>query len=178
MMDLNLRILLLLTVLVGLSACGGGSNSSGNNNQNTEPQAVDDSGEVVLGRTIVIDVLANDSDADGDALVISSVDTPASGSASINSGQIEYLAPRDFVGEVAFSYSISDGNGGNASAQIVLSVLPRAISLNTSVPASYGAAVEVTLTAGEYTASGQTNSDGEAVIDFELSDISGNQNVY
>src|SRR5690606_20189388 len=65
-----------------------------------------------------IDVLANDFDPEGDPLTIISVGTPATGTAVIAGNEILYTAGSTFPGNDAFTYTISDGNGGTASATV------------------------------------------------------------
>ncbi len=68
-------------------------------------------------------MLGNDSDADGDPLRVLAVAEPGDGSAVINPlGQdqdtVTYTPNGCFVGVDTFQYSITDGNGGSAIAQI------------------------------------------------------------
>ncbi len=51
---------------------------------NTPPVAADDSAATPAGTPVAIDVLANDSDADGDTLTVTSVSDPANGTAVID----------------------------------------------------------------------------------------------
>ena len=90
---------------------------------NRAPVAVADSVQVRRNTQASIAVLANDSDADGDALSITSVTKPASGTTSISFGKILYTPPRNYFGTTSFSYSIADGKGGAASAQVTVSVV-------------------------------------------------------
>ena len=65
------------------------------------------------GRTTLIDVLANDSDPNGDALSISRiVAKPSNGQASIIDGKVSYAPDPGFVGSDSFTYEVSDGKGG------------------------------------------------------------------
>ncbi len=71
------------------------------------------------------DLLANDFDPDGDAITIDTVaaSDPSNGTLTINSdGSATYVADPGFVGEDAFSYRISDGNGEQAVATVTLKV--------------------------------------------------------
>jgi hypothetical protein len=54
-------------------------------------------------------VLANDSDPDGDPLTIISVTTPASGTTAIISNRIVYTPTLNYFGTDIFTYTISDG---------------------------------------------------------------------
>jgi hypothetical protein len=87
---------------------------------NTPPVAVNDRATAVKS-PILIPVLANDSDADGNPLTIVSVTQPARGSASIQSNQILFTPGNGFNGTVTFNYTISDGRGGSASATVTVS---------------------------------------------------------
>ena len=70
----------------------------------------------------LIPVLANDSDVDGDTLTVTSVTAPANGTSS-NSGNAVLYTPRTgFFGTDIFSYTISDGKGGSATATVTVTV--------------------------------------------------------
>ncbi|MET0225274.1 MAG: Ig-like domain-containing protein, partial [Dokdonella sp.] len=88
------------------------------------PVAVDDAATTPLGQAVTIAVLANDSDADGDALSIVGVTTPASGSAVISGTTIVYTPTAAGAAIDRFSYTISDGRGGRASANVVVAITP------------------------------------------------------
>lgn len=90
---------------------------------NRVPVAVSDSVQVRRNTSTTIAVLANDSDADGDPLSITSVTRPAYGTASISFGKIVFSPARNFVGVTSFSYSITDGKGGVATAQVLVKVV-------------------------------------------------------
>ncbi len=83
---------------------------------NTAPVATDDQSTTVAGQPVVLDSLANDGDANNDNLTIQSVSDPANGTAVITGGQITYTPDPGFVGTDTFTYVISDGNGGTATA--------------------------------------------------------------
>ena len=89
---------------------------------NNEPEAKDDSAKTNQDEKVTIDVLANDSDIDGDSLSISSVSTPSHGSVKINNGKIDYIPNSGYSGDDSFSYTISDGNGGKDSAKVSLTI--------------------------------------------------------
>jgi hypothetical protein len=70
-----------------------------------------------------LDVLANDSDIDGDPLTITAVGaTDNGGSTTINGSTISYTPVAGFAGVEGFSYDIADGNGGVASATVSVTV--------------------------------------------------------
>lgn len=91
---------------------------------NHAPQAVDDSATTVEGTPVIVPVLANDTDPDGDPLIVSSVAQAANGKVSLNSnGTLTYLPNRRFRGSDAFTYRVSDGF---ATATATVSPAPKA----------------------------------------------------
>ena len=90
---------------------------------NRAPVALADIAQVRRNQSATIAVLANDSDADGDALSITSVTKPSNGTTSISFGKIMFMPSRNFVGTTSFSYAIADGKGGAASAQVTVKVV-------------------------------------------------------
>jgi VCBS repeat-containing protein len=72
-----------------------------------------------------IAVLANDSDADGDTLTVTSATlaNPALGSVSINpDGTLAFTPALNVAGLVIINYTISDGQGGTSSATLSVNV--------------------------------------------------------
>jgi large repetitive protein len=81
---------------------------------NAPPVAVADNPPAVLEDSgpLVISVLANDSDPDGDPLSVSSVSTPTGGggTAMTTNGQtVTYTPALNFSGTTSFTYQVSDG---------------------------------------------------------------------
>ena len=73
----------------------------------------------------VIDVLANDTDIDGDTLNVVSVADPANGTAVDNGdGTVTYTPDPDFNGTDWFVYTAGDGNGGTDIATVTVTVNP------------------------------------------------------
>ena len=89
---------------------------------NTPPNANNDSATTQYETKVTIDVLANDSDSDGDTLTIESLTNPKHGSAVIRNQKIDYTPAKGFSGTDNFSYTINDGNGGKASATVEVTV--------------------------------------------------------
>ncbi|MEO8672139.1 MAG: cadherin-like domain-containing protein [Tahibacter sp.] len=90
---------------------------------NTPPIAVNDVQTVPSGTPTPIDVLTNDSDPDGDPLTVISVTPALFGNVVLTSaGVIIYSAPAGATGLDRFNYTISDGHGGTATAQVDLVV--------------------------------------------------------
>ncbi|MDU0341107.1 Ig-like domain-containing protein, partial [Bosea rubneri] len=99
------------------------------NPPNAAPVAGDDAGlGTAYGAALVIDpaaLLANDSDADGDTLVIQSVVAGIGGSVVLDAeGRIVFTPADGFSGEASFAYTVSDGKGGTASATVSVTVAP------------------------------------------------------
>ncbi len=70
-------------------------------------------------------VLANDTDLDGDTVVVSAATTPAHGTAVVNpDGTITYTPAANYHGADSFSYTVGDGNGGTGSATVSVTVTP------------------------------------------------------
>ncbi|MEM1278516.1 MAG: Calx-beta domain-containing protein [Cyanobacteria bacterium P01_H01_bin.152] len=77
---------------------------------NTAPQAEDDLATTKANTSVVIDVLANDTDVEGDPLSLKIVNEASYGQVIINAnGTITYTPISEFVGSDSFSYEISDG---------------------------------------------------------------------
>ncbi len=87
---------------------------------NARPLAIDDVAET--NGPIAIDVLANDTDRDGDRLRISSIGQPSNGSVSIEDNRISYVPDAQFMGVDDVTYSVTDGNGGTSNAMLRLTV--------------------------------------------------------
>ena len=90
---------------------------------NQAPAAVDDLAATAEDVAATIAVLGNDSDADGDALTLASVSSPAHGTATANAdGTIGYTPAANYSGADSFSYTINDGQGGSATAVVSVTV--------------------------------------------------------
>ncbi len=77
---------------------------------NEAPAAVPDIPSMAEDGSILIDVLANDSDPDGDDLAIVAVADPLHGTASIVDGRVLYTPVANYNGYDTFEYWISDGH--------------------------------------------------------------------
>ena len=94
---------------------------------NTAPLAGADAYAVKAGTVLTIDapgVLANDTDADGDALVVTLITNPADhGTLSLfPDGHFIYTPTAGYIGADSFTYRISDGFGGTADGVVTLDV--------------------------------------------------------
>ncbi len=92
---------------------------------NIAPVAEDDTATTVVGTPVTINVLANDSDEEGDTLTITSTfDQPTEngGTITLENGQLTYTPAAGFTGEDTFEYTIDDGNGGTDIATVTVTV--------------------------------------------------------
>jgi CSLREA domain-containing protein len=69
-------------------------------------------------------LLANDSDVDGDSLAITAAGSASSlgGAVTLDGTNIIYTPPLNHNGADQFSYTVSDGHGGSASATVTVAV--------------------------------------------------------
>lgn len=122
-------------LLLLCAGCGGGGGGGGSDNpppRNAAPVARDDSYAIAQNSgTTALDVLADngqgaDSDPDGDPLtVVAAGPSDQGGSVQVGSAgrSVDYAPVTGFVGTERFSYTISDGNGGEASATVTVTVV-------------------------------------------------------
>lgn len=90
---------------------------------NRGPVAVNDTLAVPGNSAAVpVAVLANDSDPDGDSLSITGTTAAAHGSVSVQSGQVYYAPVAGYAGPDSFTYTITDGKGGSATATVNVTV--------------------------------------------------------
>ncbi|MCF2859763.1 Ig-like domain-containing protein [Pseudoalteromonas sp. SMS1] len=88
---------------------------------NLLPIAQADELTIGAGQSIVIDVLANDSDADGDALTITSASVDF-GVVTVADNKLTYTPPSTFVGTATIQYSVTDGQGGTANSTVTVNL--------------------------------------------------------
>ena len=90
---------------------------------NDGPSAAADSAATDQDSAVVVDVLANDSDPDASDTLSVTTASAGNGSVSINGdGTLTYTPDAGFVGSDTISYTISDGQGGSASATVSVTV--------------------------------------------------------
>ena len=91
---------------------------------NDPPEAMDDAAETDEDTAVEIDVLANDTDVDGDELSVQPATDPEHGTVTVNGdGTVTYAPDADYYGDDAFEYTISDGSA-TATAAVMLTVHP------------------------------------------------------
>ena len=115
---------------------------------NDPPTAVADTFSVPTSSGArTLDVLANDTSTPDtkEELTVAAVTQPASGgkvSVAPNGAGVEFTPTPGFVGEVTFTYTLSDGNGGTDTTTVTVTVEnapPKAVADTFSVPTSSGA---------------------------------------
>ncbi len=89
---------------------------------NDEPVAVADALGATEDSAATLDVVANDTDLDGDVLAVASVTAPAHGSASFDGSQVTYTPAANYHGGDSFTYAVTDGAGGTATATVTVTV--------------------------------------------------------
>jgi len=87
---------------------------------NHAPDAVEDAPSTNHTVAITIDVLANDTDPDGDTLTVTSITPPSFGTATLNTNGTVLFDPQGNVGSISFSYTISDGRGGTDTTVVTV----------------------------------------------------------
>ncbi|WP_246801505.1 DUF4082 domain-containing protein [Bradyrhizobium genosp. L] len=130
---------------------------------NVAPVAVDDSGLVATQNTAAViaaaALIANDSDANGDALTVTAVSAAVHGTVVLNTqanpanNTITFTPDAGYTGPASFKYTISDGRGGTATANVSLNVAapgtqpvslfnasntPQQVGLNDGTPLEVG----------------------------------------
>jgi VCBS repeat-containing protein len=128
------------------------------------PVARDDGAYAQPGEEVVVDVLANDSDPDGDAIEVTRVLTAGTlGTVTLNAdGTVSYRAPAGAVVEDQFSYEIRDALGNVSTATVTIN---QGGSIPVEVP-RYLARDDVAVIQGSEVITGivTTNDDGAELL--------------
>ncbi|HVO31951.1 MAG TPA: Ig-like domain-containing protein, partial [bacterium] len=93
---------------------------------NDPPVANDDSASTRRNAYVDVAVTVNDTDVEGDPLTVTAVGAPANGTALVLPGSVSvrYIPNSGFAGADSFTYTITDGNGGFATANVNVTVDP------------------------------------------------------
>ncbi|MEW6429251.1 MAG: Ig-like domain-containing protein [Thermodesulfobacteriota bacterium] len=95
---------------------------------NDAPVAVNDAAVTAEDSPVTTgNVLANDTDIDGDTLSVSAADAvSANGGTVVNNlnGTFTYTPAANYNGGDSFTYTVSDGNGGSATGTVTVTVTP------------------------------------------------------
>lgn len=135
--------------------------------QNQAPVAADDNDMVTPeGAPVVMNVLENDSDPNNDNLTITAITNPSIGSASIvnNNTRIRFVPPNNnFNGEAYMTYTVSDGRGLTATANVTITVMPvndNPDAVNDMASTLINTAVDIDVIANDSDVDGDTLSIG------------------
>jgi len=116
--------------------------------KNHDPIAKDDNAELDEDNSIVLQVLANDTDPDGDPLILSAASSEQ-GEVVINEdGTVTFSPDADFAGDAEINYTIEDGHGGQGDAVVALTVHPvndAPVAEDDTASTPYGAPVVIDL---------------------------------
>jgi VCBS repeat-containing protein len=148
---------LTLTLTVTAPASGGVTNTAsvtspisdpngGNNDTppvvslvgNVVPTTVNDMAGAPRNTLVSVNVLANDSDANGDPLALISV-TQTNGTASINGANVDFSPATNFLGAVVLTYTVTDGQGGTNTGLFTINITNRPpVALNDAAGVTNG----------------------------------------
>ena len=90
---------------------------------NDAPVAVDDQAFVQLATSVTVDVLANDTDVEGDALTVVSAAARSDGQAVVENGQVRFTPDPSAEGAIDIDYTIRDSGGAVASGVLRVTVI-------------------------------------------------------
>ncbi len=113
---------------------------------NDGPTAVGDTVQAQANTPLTIavaDLLANDSDIDGDTLAVVGVGNFSGGSAQLNqSGDITFTPASGFAGAASFDYTVADGQGGTATATATVTVAPAPAAASAATGDNFDAGID------------------------------------
>lgn len=91
-----------------------------------DPEADDDAATTREDASVVIDLLANDADVDGDAIAVATADAAAHGTVAIrpDGRSVTYTPAADVNGVDTFEYTVGDGHGGSDVGLVTVTVTP------------------------------------------------------
>ena len=132
---------------------------------NNPPVAMDDMSTTVQGQSVVINVLGNDEDADGENLTVSAVTQGSDGTVAIgvNAGSVTYTPNAGFSGTDDFTYTVTDGTDTDSGTVTVTVMAPPPPANNAPVATDDEAdtdedmAVEIDVLAND------TDADGDSL---------------
>ena len=105
---------------------------------NRPPAVQDDEQAVPEGIASTLDVLANDSDPEGETLTITQVSAPGHGVATTDGATLVYTPTAGYLGTDILTYTASDGEL-EATAQVTLTVSPVAdLDVSQRIEATFG----------------------------------------
>lgn len=143
---------------------------------NQPPLALDDAAQGLEDSDFTLQPLENDSDPDGDTLTIVEA-SAVQGTVTVNPTDILFAPPADFFGELRVQYTISDGNGQTANAEIVVTVNPvndAPVAADDAAQTAQGTAVNIAVLDNDIDVDGDVltvidTTGGNAVIEADQS---------
>ena len=90
--------------------------------ENRPPGIASDEATTNEDMAVLVDVLANDTDADDDILLVVDVIQPVHGLVVNNILNVTYTPDSDYCGSDAFTYTAGDGSGGIGTASVNLEI--------------------------------------------------------
>ncbi len=135
---------------------------------NTAPVAVDDTATTDEDMPVTIDLLANDTDGEGDPLIVEIIEGPAAGTlTALGDGTYSYTPDANANGTDSFTYRVNDGDLDSAPATVTITVTPvnddPAIDPVGDLTLVAGAALALNIQA--------TDADLEDVLTFSLGTV-------
>ena len=91
---------------------------------NDAPVAAADTATVAEDGSVVVAVLANDTDIDGDPLTVTGATSGANGTVTFTADGVTYTPAANFFGTDTFTYTVSDGSGGTATGTVTVTIDP------------------------------------------------------
>jgi len=113
------------------------------------PIARDDVAYTRSGTPVSVDVLANDTDADGDRIMLTGVSDVSAGRATVVGRRVVWWPPTGFLGAATLTYAVADGKGGHGQARVVVHVSRSTGNRPAPPPATAGGAPPSTTTVGD-----------------------------
>jgi hypothetical protein len=91
---------------------------------NAPPVARDDTADTPEDTAVTIDVLANDTDPNGDVLYVAFVGVPSNGTTSTDGATVTYTPTANWNGIDVFTYTVSDTGNLSDNATVTVTVSP------------------------------------------------------
>jgi len=124
---------------------------------NAAPVAANDTALTQMDTPVTVDVLANDSDADSDALSITSYAQGANGTVAAAAGGLTYTPNAGFFGTDSFTYTIADPKGAAATATVTVTVNKAPVAAPDPAQTEVGVAITVAVLTNDH------DDDGDAL---------------
>ena len=136
---------------------------------NDTPVALDDNAGAAFNAPVTTDVLANDSDVDGNLnpASVTVVTAPAHGSTSVNpiTGTVTYTPTTGYFGADSYVYRVCDTQSACAQATVHIQIPPIApVAVNDAATTAEGSAVTVNVVANDYDPQGDFDYSSVRVV--------------